>query len=280
VPRIGYSPAIRHGEWVFTAGAIASDYFSKHWERTSAVAPEALANPHFWHRTPIEVQTEYVLARLEEIVEEAGSSLEHCVHAGVYLGHPDDFAGMNRIWRKWFPEAPPARTVVPYMGLGGRGCRVEIALTLIAKDARVDIERVVLDDIASPMGHEPHAVRAGDLVFFSTVTAADQFGRLPGELESAYRAPFTSGAGRREMEVILEKIARIADACGSSVGDICRAYAFFGDLTTFPEMMSGWRDQFSITPPALTAVEVGGPPIAPEARVFVEAIATVKHSAG
>ena len=55
---------------------------------------------------------------------------------------PSDYAGMDRVWRRWFPDRPPARCVIPYMGLGTKGSRVEIAFVLLAGNPKLVIETV------------------------------------------------------------------------------------------------------------------------------------------
>jgi hypothetical protein len=63
------------------------------------------------------------------------------VKAEVYIAHPNDFAGMERVWKRWFPKDPPARVVIPHMGLAGKGSKIEMALTLLANDAKIKKRR-------------------------------------------------------------------------------------------------------------------------------------------
>jgi 2-iminobutanoate/2-iminopropanoate deaminase len=57
----------------------------------------------------IQEQTAQCLRNIEAILHAAGSSLEQVVSATFILGEPDDFAGMNEEWLKWFTKDPPAR---------------------------------------------------------------------------------------------------------------------------------------------------------------------------
>ena len=99
--------------------------------------------------------------------------------AEVYIGHPRDFAAMDEVWKHWFPNNPPARVVVPYMGMGVRGSRVEIALTLLANDATLTKKTIETSDAPRPPGHEPHAVKAGHFLFLSTQMAFCSSGIIP-----------------------------------------------------------------------------------------------------
>lgn len=57
----------------------------------------------------IQEQTRQCLANIQAILAAAGSSLDRLVSATVILADPDDFAGMNEEWVRWFPSDPPAR---------------------------------------------------------------------------------------------------------------------------------------------------------------------------
>ena len=60
----------------------------------------------------------------------AGASLDDVVEVGVLLSDPDDFAGMNEEYARWFPTDPPARYAAR---LGARipGLLVSIRMTAI-----------------------------------------------------------------------------------------------------------------------------------------------------
>ena len=146
-PLAGYSPAIRRGDWIFMAGEIpvdwTGDYMSPvHLGEPSGLAKEARINPYFWYGSEIEKQTEYVLWKLAKTAEAAGTTLDRSVKADVYIGDPSDYAGMEKVWKRWFPKNPPARCVIPYMGLGGKGSKVEVALTLLAGDSKLKAETI------------------------------------------------------------------------------------------------------------------------------------------
>jgi len=95
-PAIGpYSLATRHGNLVFLAGtaAIGSD---------GKLVGEG----------DIRKQTELTLENLKTAVTAAGGSLGDIVKTTVYLGDVRDYAGMNEVYRRYFPEGPPARATL------------------------------------------------------------------------------------------------------------------------------------------------------------------------
>jgi 2-iminobutanoate/2-iminopropanoate deaminase len=63
-------------------------------------------------RGPIERQTEIVLDQLKLCVETAGSSLENILKVNVYVTSVDMFPAANEVYRRYFPENPPARIFI------------------------------------------------------------------------------------------------------------------------------------------------------------------------
>jgi 2-iminobutanoate/2-iminopropanoate deaminase len=78
----------------------------------------------------IEVQTDRVLQNLKAVLEEAGSSLDKVVKATAFLADRKDFAGMNRVFGRYFPKDPPARSTVQALLM--IDAKVEIELTALA----------------------------------------------------------------------------------------------------------------------------------------------------
>jgi 2-iminobutanoate/2-iminopropanoate deaminase len=76
-------------------------------------------------------QTVRTLENLKAIVEAAGSSLDRAVKANVYLKDMNDFAAMNEVYSRYFPQKPPARTTIQAARLP-LDFRVEIDLIVLA----------------------------------------------------------------------------------------------------------------------------------------------------
>ena len=60
----------------------------------------------------IEAQTRQCLDLIKETVEAAGASLNDVVSVTVYIRNPEDFRMMNRVYKTYFPEDPPARATL------------------------------------------------------------------------------------------------------------------------------------------------------------------------
>jgi 2-iminobutanoate/2-iminopropanoate deaminase len=110
-----YSQAIRTDTMVFTAGQIALD----------PATMELVAGG-------VEEQTRQVLTNLRNVLEAAGSSLEHVIKTTVFLQDMADFPKMNAIYTEYFAENPPARSTVAVAALP-KGGLVEIeAVAMLA----------------------------------------------------------------------------------------------------------------------------------------------------
>jgi len=58
-------------------------------------------------------QTKSMLAKVDALLEQAGSGREHILSATVYVRDMKDFTGMNAVWDQWIPKGhAPARACV------------------------------------------------------------------------------------------------------------------------------------------------------------------------
>lgn len=107
---MAYSQGVKAGGFVFVAG---QGPFDPH---TAAVVGAT-----------IQEQTAQCLRNIEAILKAAGSSLEKIVSATFILDDPNDFAGMNEEWLKWFPTEPPARQGAK-LPIQSKGMKISIAV--------------------------------------------------------------------------------------------------------------------------------------------------------
>ena len=143
---------------------------------------------------------------------------------------------------------PPARCVIPYMGLGGKGSRVEIALTLLHKDSPLKIETIETKNAPKPFSHEPQAIKVGNLLFLSQQMPCDDKGMLPAGMQRDPNFPYYGLTSRAQMR-------------SSASGPIC------AKVPTAPEILPTRRSSAaarSRTPSASRASAAGrrvpGPP--------------------
>jgi 2-iminobutanoate/2-iminopropanoate deaminase len=69
---------------------------------------------------PIERQTELVLQQMRLCLETAGSSLDNVLKCNVYCTSVEKFAAVNDVYRRFFPNDPPARIFVNVPAWPGR----------------------------------------------------------------------------------------------------------------------------------------------------------------
>src|SRR2546427_10762882 len=146
--------AIKVGPYVFVSGLYATDFKTGIPVRSNPIFP--FAGP-----TDIELQTEYILKNLSEILQAAGSRLDNVVKTEVFLEHPKYLAGLDRVWREVFPKDPPARTTIeagPHPLLPG--APVEVQPIGVAPHGTVRVHAIQPACGPRPRGPRPPATRA------------------------------------------------------------------------------------------------------------------------
>jgi 2-iminobutanoate/2-iminopropanoate deaminase len=109
-----YSAGIRVGQFIFCSGQAGIV------RATGELAPGG-----------IEAETRQVLLNLKNVLESAGTDLNHVVKTTVFLRDMSDFARMNAIYGEFFTDKPPARSTVAVAGLP-KGATVEIEAIAIS----------------------------------------------------------------------------------------------------------------------------------------------------
>jgi 2-iminobutanoate/2-iminopropanoate deaminase len=74
----------------------------------------------------IEGQTRVALENTKAVMEAGGTSMANVVKCTVFLVNVADFAGMNRVYREFFPKDPPARSTVAVAALVVPTAKIEI----------------------------------------------------------------------------------------------------------------------------------------------------------
>ena len=112
-----YSQAIRVGDHIFTAGQVA----------LNPTSGELVGDD-------VATQTEQVMSNLRAVLAAAGAGLEHVIKTTVFLQSMGDFAAMNAVYARHFPEPFPARSTVE-VGALPKGGLVEIECIALAPTA-------------------------------------------------------------------------------------------------------------------------------------------------
>ncbi len=88
-----YSPGIVAGNFLYVAGQGAKD-------AQGSLPSDA------------EGQVRQCLKNVKAVVDAAGLSMQHVVYVQVYLTNYSDEGPLNRVWKEFFPTAPPARSTI------------------------------------------------------------------------------------------------------------------------------------------------------------------------
>ena len=67
----------------------------------------------------IGAHTTKVLDNVKKLVEAGGSTMDNIVQLTVFLAKIDDYDGMNKVFKTYFPHGGPARTTVAVAALPG-----------------------------------------------------------------------------------------------------------------------------------------------------------------
>ena len=108
-PAAFFSRAVAFGKLVYVSGVLG----------TKAGLRE-LASPEF------EGQCKQALDNLKASVEAAGSSMDKVLKCTCFLTEAADFDAMNKVYRTYFPNDPPARSTVAVKELVLAGAKFEI----------------------------------------------------------------------------------------------------------------------------------------------------------
>ncbi|MCI9078153.1 MAG: RidA family protein [Lachnospiraceae bacterium] len=90
-----YSQAVEVNGMVYTSGVIPVD------PATGEITGSTAAD-----------QAEQVFSNLKSLIEASGTTMENIIKTVVFLKDMEDFAGVNGVYAKYFPQPYPARSCV------------------------------------------------------------------------------------------------------------------------------------------------------------------------
>ena len=183
----------------------------------------------------IAVQTRTVLDNARELLDAAGLSLPHVVSARVFLPDLADFEGMNRVYREYFPEAPPARATV---GAALTAPAYKVEMTFVASAG----PRRVVQGEGAPNPNLSAAIVAGDTAFIS--------GLLPD-------AAIVNGGGGAEAQTrdVVRKIDGLLAKADMSRADVRDLLVYVTDAEAGRAAVAVCREVFGAKP-AVTPVVI------------------------
>ncbi|HUN24648.1 MAG TPA: RidA family protein [Anaerolineales bacterium] len=115
---VGYSRAVRVGNWVEVAGTTAVDADGQVVGLGSAAA-----------------QTEFILQKIEFALQQAGAHLQDVIRTRIFVTNIADWEAIGRVHGQFFRTIKPAATMVEVQALISPQLLVEIEVTAVVPDA-------------------------------------------------------------------------------------------------------------------------------------------------
>jgi enamine deaminase RidA (YjgF/YER057c/UK114 family) len=270
-PTSGYSPALTVGDFIFIPGITSMAVGDE--PRSNGIAAAALmAEGAQWGGQPIKLETEFIISkRIVPSLALAGASLQDVVHAQVYLTDHDDYSAVSETWSRHFGVSGPTLSIIPCIehGLAPYDGKIEINV-IAAKPGSAASKRHIDAGVVTAFRHQPQAVKAGDLLFMSALMAIDRHGLVPSAAVDP-RQPYFSSSPEAQAECIVDNIARLCKAAGTSLGNVVRVLLVHTDIAEFYPVYKVWERRLGGHPLPFAAIEVPAPLPVPGATVMIEA---------
>ena len=270
-PTSGYSAALTVGDFIFIPG-ITSLAVGNEPQRNGVAAAALMAQGTQWGGEPIKLETDFIITqRMAASLALAGARLEDVVHAQVYLTDREDYSAFNEAWAKHFGPSGPTVSIIPCIehGLAPYDGKIEINV-IATKPGSASSKRHIDAGLATAFRYQQQAVKAGDLLFIPATMAADGSGLVAGAAIDP-RQPHFSSSSAAQADVILENMARLCKAAGTSLANVARVLVFLADMHEFYPVYKAWERRLGGRPLPFSAVEVPSPLPVPGATVMMEA---------
>jgi enamine deaminase RidA (YjgF/YER057c/UK114 family) len=268
-PTSGYSPALTVGDFVFIPG-ITSLAIGDEPRRNGVASAALMTEGTQWAGQPIKLETEFIITkRMTQSLALAGVKLEDVVHAQVYLTDREDYSAFIEVWSRHFSASRPTLDVIPCIdhGLAPYDGKIEINVIAVKPSAQ---KRHINAGVATAFRHQPQALKVGDLLFISGLMAIDQDGLVAQAVRDPRQPQFSSPA-EAQAEFIIDNIAKLCEAAGTSLGNLVRVLQFHTDISEFYPSYKVWERRLGGRPLPVSAVEVPGPLPVPGATLLIEA---------
>ena len=216
-------PAIRAGGMVFCSGMVAID-------------------PHSGERQHGTVTSEArrVFENLKLLLESTELSLDRLVQVHAMIYDRIEYDVLNRLYRQYVPNAPPARTVMSVQIEAGFKVMLDV---IAAAETRQPAAMTFARQVIEPGGWRrpglplSPAIRAGEFVFLSGMTATDPTTGAPAR-----------GTMAAETRQILTNMAELLETAGSSLAKVVKVGVLIYSMLEYENMNSIYREFFPVDP--------------------------------
>lgn len=214
-------------------------------------------------------ETRRIFENLKMLLEENGSSLARIVQVHALIYSRLEYDVLNRVYRQYLPENPPARMVWQVVIENGFKVQLDVVAAAATGNPNMAVTRQVIEpknqmlNVSKNRGlpHSP-GIRAGNFLFLSGMVSIDP------ETGENKQGTLTS-----EARQILENMSHLLDSSGSSLKNIVKMTVFVYDMLEFQNVHDVVRKFFPESPPAVT---VCGAQLSFGFKVEIECIAVAQ----
>ena len=213
-------------------------------------------------------ETRRIFENLKILLEQNGSELARIVQVHALIYSRIEYDVLNRIYRQYLPQHPPARMVWQVVIESGFKVQLDVVAAAGNGNKTMALTRQVIEPKNEKLNTSKHrglphspGIRVGDFLFLSGMVSTDP---ATGELKQ--------GTLVAEAQQILENIGHLLDSSGSSLNNIVKMTVFVYDMLEFQNVHGVLRKFFPEAPPALT---VCGAQLSFGLKVEIECIAVV-----
>ena len=130
----------------------------------------------------------------------------------------------------------------------------------MSESQRAKRQELRVEGLPEPLSHYTDAVRFGDILFVSGLTAHDGEGKLVGGTDTA-----------AQTRQILVNLKLVLDAAGATMADVLKVTVFLTDINDRAAINPVRQEFFGAAKPASTLIEVSRLAL-PEMKVEIEAV--------
>ena len=257
-----YVKMARGGGFIFTAGLA-----------NTAEQERSFHHPDFPYQADRGAKgTEAILTYMKTMLAEVGAGLEHVVRTEIYVNDMRRLAGLEEVWRDFFPEDPPARIIAPADFPTPTGF-CEIEAIAIDPEGPYAKETISTPNAPASFAHEPQAVKAGPYLFLSSQMATDWREGLAPEARVNPGLPHHASGVKRQARYILKNVDAICRAGGASMQDLVRRRAVYRDLRAQGPAEAVWREVLGDRVPPTTTFKASTDLPVPQCSVAYDLVA-------
>lgn len=224
-PAGAYSPGIVSGEFLYVSGMGA-------------------ATPDQQLPKDEDGQFRQCFENVKAVVEHAGLTMEHVVYVQVYLTNYSDEGPLNRVWKQYFPKAPPARSTIGVSQL--KNTPIEISAVAVKDLSRKKVITTPNYPASSPLSP---AIQVGNRLYLS--------GHLGRDINTG-RIPEDPGA---QVQLALDRFAQTLHAAGADFRNVVFVNPYLTDKIPMNVMNRIYAKHFEFgNTPARATIKVAGLP--------------------